>query len=83
MVRSSYKAGELFIAAMMDQDRQEEAERQAEHQAEHHEHDAEASQETRIKMARDVKAHHIKARKQPNWNPSLAAGMPGRGARRS
>jgi len=83
MVRSSYKAGELFIAAMMDQDRQEEAERQAEQQAEQHEHGAEAGQESRIKMARDVKAHHIKARKQPNWNPSLAAGVSGRGARRS
>ena len=60
MVRSSYKAGELFLAAMMDED-------DALNEAEH------VQEEQRTNMAYEVRsrAQSPTARPQPAWNPEL------------
>jgi len=73
MVRSSYKAGELFIAAMMDED-----EASAKAAAEAEAADAgsalaaaeAAAEEERLALAEDVRSRNA-APAEPNWNPAL------------
>ena len=71
LVRSSYKAGELFIAAMMDEDRANEAEAEVEAEVE-----VEAHAPSGTHMAADVAERAAAAERRANWNPKLRRHTP-------
>ena len=79
MVRSSYKAGELFIAAMMDEDAEGEQQSgesvRGEERAESAEPTSEPQPEEPMPLPLPLKLP------QPDWNPAYAATREARGSR--
>ena len=79
MVRSSYKAGELFIAAMMDEDA--EGEQQSGESVRGEERDASAEPTSEPQPEEPMPLPLPLKLPQPDWNPAYAATREARGSR--